>query len=122
MSSRPQDSGDFAQGAGAVGEVAQAEGEGDDIECAIGERQVQGVALDKLSHASDLRLLEEGTAEIQTDDLGGGQGLEEKSGNVPRTAGEIENPGGRMGRYGRHELLPPSLIQPEAEEPVEAVV
>jgi len=61
---------DFRKALGAVGKVAQAEGEGDGIHRLIWKGEIEGIAFDGLFYAPGFCLIEERAAEIQCDHLG----------------------------------------------------
>ena len=59
-----KDSVDFRKALGAVGKVAQSEGEGDGIHALIREGKIEGIAFDGLFYAPGFCLIEERSAEI----------------------------------------------------------
>ena len=67
---RLKDSVDFRKPLGAVGKVAQTEGEGNGIHTLIREGKIQGIAFDGLFDSTGFCLVEERSAEIQCDHLG----------------------------------------------------
>ena len=77
-----KDSVDFRKALGAVGKVAQSEGEGDGIHALIREGKIEGIAFHGLFHSPGFCLIEERSAEIQGDHLGGGKFFLEKQADV----------------------------------------
>jgi hypothetical protein len=79
---RLEDPVDFRKALGAVGKVAQAEGEGGGIHTLIREGEIEGIAFDRLFYAPSFCLIEERPAKIQCDHLGGGKFFLEKQADV----------------------------------------
>jgi hypothetical protein len=79
---RLEDPVDFRKALGAVGKVAQAEGEGGGIHTLIREGEIEGIAFDGLLHSTGFCLIEERPAKIQCDHLGGGKFFLEKQADV----------------------------------------
>ena len=117
-----QDPGDFIQAGGTVGKVAEAEGDGEGVEGAIGEGELQGVGFGQFGKAAVLGLGQEGAGEVESNDLGFWQGSPEHRRDIARAAGEIEDLAGVLPGYRCNQLFSPANIHAEAEETVESIV
>ncbi len=94
---RPQHAPHLAEGLLLVGHVAQAEGDGDDVEVSVGERQLLGIALgdgtepafveQAIAAARQHRIVDVG----EPDFTGGTDALAEGGSEVARAAGDVED-------------------------------
>jgi hypothetical protein len=79
---RLEDPMDFRKAFGAVGKVTQSKGKGDGIHALIRKGEVEGIAFDGLLHSPGFCLIQERSAEIQGDHLGGRKFFLEKQADV----------------------------------------
>ena len=110
------------QAGGTVGKVAEAEGNGDGVEGAIGEGEFQGIGLGQFRQTSAFCLGQEGAGEIEAYNLGLWQGLPKHEGDIAGPTCEVQYFGGVLAGHRGHKLFTPANVHPQAEESVQAVI
>ena len=110
------------QAGGPVGEVAEAEGNGDGVEGAVGEGEFHGIGFGQLGKASIPCLGKQWAGEIEAYNLGLGQCLLKHRGDITRAAGEIEDLYRVLPGHGCDQLSPPADVHTQAKETVEPII
>jgi len=120
---RSQDAAHFAEPGEAVGEVAQAPGDGDGVEGSGGEGEMKAVAHEEVAGLFRAGLLEHGQAEVGAD---GGSGVSlvplQGEEDIAAARGEIEDAGGLLRGDSADEPTSPVEVEASAHDVVHEVV
>lgn len=113
-----QDAVHFPEGGGIAGHVAEAEGDGDDVEGSVGKREVERVRHDRLVEAAGSGVRQHFGAEVGRDDFAAGAGVLDFEGEVAGAAGDVEQAGGFPFADAGGDDAPPPDVRAEAENMV----
>ena len=105
-----------------VGKVAQTKSNGDGIKRAIRKGKLKGIGFGQFVKAPPLGLLEQGTGEIEADNLSFWQGFLKHLCHIAGATGQIEDLGGVLSGHSANEMFSPNYIHPQAEDSIQTIV